>query len=122
MSVELPDVSGDRFEQIDATHAGPAQIVDPGVDDWWRQPGFQPIVTQFALLGRLRVNRTHTGGSACEWHSLAPFHHGQERLKLPSGGDCSYPGLVWHEGVLWVSYYSSHEGRTMIYLARVQLP
>lgn len=44
-----------------------------------------------------------------------------ECLSLPSGGDCSYAGLVWHEGLLWVSYYSSHEGRTSIYLARVRL-
>ena len=26
------------------------------------------------------------------------------------------------DGVLWVSYYSSHEGKTSIYLARVKLP
>ena len=45
-----------------------------------------------------------------------------EILKLPSGGDTSYAGLVWHEGVLWVSYYSSHEGKTSIYLAKVRLP
>ena len=42
-------------------------------------------------------------------------------LELPSGGDCSYPGLVWHRGHLWVSYYSSHEGKTSIYLARIRL-
>ena len=41
-------------------------------------------------------------------------------LTLPSGGDSSYPGLVWHEGQLWISYYSSHEGKTSIYLARVK--
>jgi len=45
-----------------------------------------------------------------------------EFLALPSGGDSSYPGLVWHDGELWVSYYSSHEGKTSIYLARVALP
>lgn len=45
-----------------------------------------------------------------------------EFLTLPSGGDSSYPGLVWHEGLLWVSYYSSHEGKTSIYLAKVRLP
>jgi hypothetical protein len=44
-----------------------------------------------------------------------------ELLKLPSGGDTSYPGLVLHDGQLWVSYYSSHEGKTSIYLARVQV-
>lgn len=42
-------------------------------------------------------------------------------LILPSGGDCSYPGLVLHENVLWVSYYSSHESGTAIYLARVAI-
>jgi hypothetical protein len=44
-----------------------------------------------------------------------------EKLTLPSGGDCSYPGLVWHDGKLWVSYYSSHEGRTKVYLATVKV-
>jgi len=42
-------------------------------------------------------------------------------LKLPSGGDTSYPGLVWFEDVLYVSYYSSHEGKTSIYLAKVKI-
>lgn len=41
-------------------------------------------------------------------------------LTLPSGGDTSYPGLVWHENLLWVSYYSTHEGKTSIYLAKVR--
>ena len=45
-----------------------------------------------------------------------------EFLKLPSGGDSSYAGLVWHENLLWISYYSSHEGKTSIYLAKVRLP
>jgi hypothetical protein len=43
-------------------------------------------------------------------------------LTLPSGGDSSYPGLVWHDGLLWLSYYSSHEGKAAIYLAKVKLP
>ncbi len=42
-------------------------------------------------------------------------------LTLPSGGDTSYPGLVWYEGLLWMSYYSSHEERTSIYLARIRI-
>ena len=46
----------------------------------------------------------------------------REILKLPSGGDTSYPGLVLHDGLLWVSYYSSHEGKASIYLAKVKLP
>lgn len=45
-----------------------------------------------------------------------------EVLALPSGGDCSYAGLVWHAGEVWVSYYSSHEGKSAIYLAKVDVP
>lgn len=45
-----------------------------------------------------------------------------EFLKLPSGGDTSYAGLVLHEGEIWVSYYSSHEGKTSIYLAKASVP
>jgi hypothetical protein len=45
----------------------------------------------------------------------------EETLKLPSGGDTSYAGLVWHDGLLWVSYYSSHEGKSAIYLAKVKV-
>ena len=42
-------------------------------------------------------------------------------LTLPSGGDCSYPGMVWHDGLLWMSYYSSHEAKTSIYLAKIRI-
>ena len=44
------------------------------------------------------------------------------RLTLTSSGDTSYPGLVWHNGLLWMSYYSSHEGKSAIYLAKIQVP
>ncbi len=48
--------------------------------------------------------------------TLKPF------LELPSGGDNSYPGLVFHDGLLWVSYYSQHEDKKCaIYLARVRI-
>lgn len=43
-------------------------------------------------------------------------------LVLPSGGDNSYPGFVYDQKELWMSYYSSHEGKSSIYLARVKLP
>jgi len=43
-----------------------------------------------------------------------------ECLELPSGGDTSYAGMVLHEGVVWISYYSSHEEKTCIYLAKVK--
>jgi hypothetical protein len=45
-------------------------------------------------------------------------------LTFPSGGDCSYAGIAQgtEPGTLLVSYYSSHEGKTSIYLARVRIP
>lgn len=42
-------------------------------------------------------------------------------LILPSGGDTSYPGMVLHNDHLWMSYYSSHDKRTSIYLACIKL-
>jgi hypothetical protein len=42
-----------------------------------------------------------------------------EFLKLPSSGDSSYAGMAVDGRELLVSYYSSHEGKTAIYLARV---
>ena len=61
--------------------------------------------------------------------------HYEIALTLPSGGsDTGYPGMVWHENELWVSYYSSHEDSTgkppanrhvalpaAIYIARIRL-
>ncbi len=41
-------------------------------------------------------------------------------LVLPSDGDTSYAGMVYRAGILYVSYYSSHEGKSCVYLARIQ--
>ncbi len=43
----------------------------------------------------------------------------QALLTFPSGGDNSYPGMVWYNDTLWFSYYSSHEEKTAIYLAKM---
>jgi hypothetical protein len=48
-------------------------------------------------------------------------HKMTKLLKLPSGGDTSYPGLVWHNDLLYLSYYSTHEGKTSIYLAKIKV-
>ena len=43
-------------------------------------------------------------------------------LTLPSSHhETSYPGMVWHDGKLWISYFSTHEKNTSIYLAQVKL-
>ena len=63
------------------------------------------------------------GGWGSQWTELGlidPLKSSYApKLQLPSGGDSSYAGLVWRENILWVSYYSSHEGKTSIYLAKV---
>ncbi|MDA0374857.1 MAG: sialidase family protein, partial [Planctomycetota bacterium] len=45
----------------------------------------------------------------------------RELCVLPSGGDTSYPGMLLEGDRLLVSYYSSHEERTSIYVARLRL-
>jgi hypothetical protein len=67
------------------------------------------------------VSRVYPGGARTALVRLTRDSY-EPVLKFPSGGDTSYAGLVWHDGLLWVSYYSSHEGKTSIYLAKVRLP
>lgn len=71
----------------------------------------------------LAAGRRYEGGTRTVLHWLdADKGRLKEFQRLPSGGDTSYPGLVLHAGLLWVSYYSSHEGKARIYLAKVRLP
>jgi hypothetical protein len=34
---------------------------------------------------------------------------------------CAYPGLLWHDDELYLSYYSTHKGKTSIYLTKVKI-
>lgn len=43
----------------------------------------------------------------------------REAMRLPSGGDCGYPGFFSIAGYIWMSYYSSHEGKASVYYARI---
>lgn len=64
-----------------------------------------------------------TGTCLEEWLELCWLHEQSATLeciiRLPSGGDCGYAGMVWHEGAVWISYYSSHEGGAAIYLVQI---
>ena len=81
---------------------GPNFIVLPSGEMWGAGRGFEAD-RHCTLISRM---------TEAAWRPV---------LELPSAGDCGYPGLSLHRGLLWVSYYSSHEGRTSIYLARVRL-
>ncbi len=65
-------------------------------------------------------SREYTGGAHTVLARLNATTY-EPILRFLSSGDNSYPGLVYHDGLLWMSYYSSHEGKTSIYLAKVKL-
>jgi hypothetical protein len=99
----------------------------PPYTDWkWRDLNLRiggPNMIQLPDGRILAATRLYAGGARTSLSWLDP-ESGKltEVLKLPSGGDTSYAGLVLHDGLLWVSYYSSHEARTSIYLAKVRIP
>jgi len=69
------------------------------------------------------AGRVSTGGApriALFWLDR-DNNHLREFLTISSSGDAGYPGLAWHDGLLWVSYHSSNDGTAGIYVAKVQL-
>lgn len=43
-----------------------------------------------------------------------------EVIDIKSSGDCGYAGMIWKDDALWISYYSTHEQKANIYLAKVK--
>ena len=68
------------------------------------------------------AGRSYPGGAKTVIARMTPAGGYEPALTLKSGGDTSYPGLAWHDGLLWMSYYSSHEGKSAIYLTKIRLP
>jgi hypothetical protein len=99
----------------------------PPYTEWtWESLGIRvggPHLLQLPDGRLVAAGRDYAGGAKTRLWWLDPAKPAlTEIVTLPSGGDTSYPGLVWHDGLLWVSYYASHEGKTSIFLARVKLP
>jgi hypothetical protein len=96
----------------------------PPYKSWtWHETEYRLGGPNFIVLpdGSLwAASRSHTDGAKTVLAKFGPKTY-EPVLTLPSGGDCSYPGMVWHKGLLWMSYYSSHEGKTSIYLARIRV-
>ena len=68
-------------------------------------------------IGGGRINREYTG--LVSFDKNGDF---REVLKLPSNSDSSYPGFVFENDTLYMSYYSSHETeKTSIYFAEIPL-
>ncbi len=99
----------------------------PPYRDWtWRDAGVQLASPDMLLLpdGRIVAAAQFSEGrtrTALCWVDPDKATLTEFRV-LPSGGDTGYPGLAFHDGLLWVSYYSSHEGKAAIYIATVKLP
>lgn len=93
----------------------------------WRPSGHFIGGPNFAILPTglwMAGGRLFEGGDPSKRHTeigeLTPTGF-TPKLRLPSGGDSSYPGFVWHDNLLWTLYYSSHEGKTSIYLAKIKI-
>jgi hypothetical protein len=94
----------------------------------WTKAGIFVGGPNFIVLPDRRMiggGRNYPGGEASKAQTAIGFLTAtsyQPSLVLPSGGDSSYPGFAWYKGLLWTLYYSSHEGQTSIYLAKVRVP
>ena len=75
-----------------------------------------PDARFLAVVRLVRFARPHVGLLAGSGERNA-----DRSAQAPSGGDTSYAGMVWHEGLCGISYYSSHQGKTAIYLAQVEV-
>jgi hypothetical protein len=67
------------------------------------------------------VSRSYPGGAKTVLAKMGRDSY-EPVLTFESGGDTSYAGMVWHEGHLWISFYSSHEKKSAIYVAKVRVP
>jgi hypothetical protein len=90
------------WKELDQRLGGPEFVILPDGDMWAGTRLFAAGTTK-TTVGRL---------------SLTGF---EPKLTLASGGDTSYPGMVWHDGMIWMTFYSSHEGKAKIYLAKVRV-
>lgn len=105
---------------------GQLGIAQPPYTSWeWKDIGTRiggPVMLQLPDGRFLAAVRLYDGGVRTSLGWIDPTSGKfSECLRLPSGGDTSYAGLVYHEGLVWISYYSSHEGKTSIYLAKAKI-
>jgi hypothetical protein len=95
--------------------------------DWkWEETGLRlggpniiPFRDGWYLIGTRSFNFKNQAKT-----SIYLYREGEEIrnvVELPSGGDNSYPGLLLEGKELWISYYSSHEGKTSIYMAKIPM-
>lgn len=104
------------------------QAKPPYTDFDWKDVGFPLGGPNFIVLpdGKMwAASRSYTleGGKLILHTAVGPMTLTtyKPEFELPSLGDTSYPGLAYKDGILYVVYYSSHEQKTSIYLAKIKL-
>jgi len=131
----LPNESTIRFDKKgnmlilvrrEAKANGLLGISKPPYTDWkWISPGYRLGGPNFLVYGKNKLiigTRLYKTSGASTVVNLTDLNGKiEKKIELPSGGDTSYPGLVIWRNILWVSYYSSHEGKTSIYLAKIKV-
>ncbi|MFA9480333.1 exo-alpha-sialidase [Phycisphaerales bacterium AB-hyl4] len=67
------------------------------------------------------AGRVHADGKPYTTLGVLDMDQGrfEPRVRLVTSDDSSYPGLLWHDQRLWVSYYSGNGGKASIYLAQL---
>ncbi|MGM0531339.1 MAG: hypothetical protein ACQER7_08305, partial [Bacteroidota bacterium] len=98
----------------------------PPYQEWtWQELEFRLGGPNFIFLPdeKLCIGSRHYKSSGAKTALFVTDRQGnlEHTIDLPSGGDTSYPGMVIFNNKLWVSYYSSHEEKTAIYLAKIRM-
>lgn len=73
---------------------------------------------KFLVAGRLANEKEYY--TALVWLDIKN-NKLEEALRMPSKADSSYPGLIYKDDILYMSYYSSHEGKSSIYFAKIKV-
>jgi hypothetical protein len=97
---------------------------NPPFTTWtWSETSHRVGGPEFIILpdGAMWAAGRHYPGGATTQLFRMTLEDIEPVLLFPSGGDTSYPGMVWHDGMIWMSYYASHEGKSSIYLAKIKV-
>ena len=130
-----PNEATVRFDDKDTMHillrrdnrgaAGVLGVSQAPYTDWtWKETGKRLGGPDFIFLpsGKILIgSRAYDNGVATALYRLDEAGQMVELVRLPSGRDNSYSAFVIHDGTLWMSYYSGHEEKTSIYLAKFSL-
>ncbi len=79
---------------------------------------FEIIPINKVLLG---ATNTTENGNTCVLYQGKKNEAFTESFQLPSGGDTGHMGMFAIAGFVWLSYHSSHEGKTSVYYARIPI-